>query len=310
MEDKKSIYTRRGFFGNFGVALIMFWGLTIIKLFGGIKGRTNSHSAKRENNSSLVSGNEVEGDEVSDIIKTIKKHRSIRRFKDKELPDDVKQTMLECAVRAPTTAMGHFYSIIEVKDASLRRGLYDLCGRQESMKRSSFFVFTADLRRSRVWADHLGVERKINEFTAFQFATIDATLAAQNFSLAAESLGLGTVFIGMIGHKAFEVCELLDLPSDVLPLYGMAVGYPDENPALRPRIPVRFMHHVDWYQDMTSDEIDEAIDAIGNWSSSERPLERNKSQKQNLAKSILTGNWWVDGERSLKKALRRQSWMK
>ena len=244
---------------------------------------------------------------MNEVIETIKKHRSIRRFNGKEIPEDIKQTMLECAVRAPTTAMGHFYSIIEIKDASFRKSLYDLCGRQECMSRGSFFIFASDLRRSRLWADHLGGERKINKFTAFQFSAVDATLAAQNFSLAAESLGLGTVFIGMVGHRAYEVCELLNLPADVLPLYGLAVGYPNENPDLRPRIPVKFMHHVDRYSDMKSNEIDEAIDVIGNFSSGEKPVKRNRSERQNFVRSLLTGGWWVKGKKSLRRALRRQS---
>lgn len=251
--------------------------------------------------------NNKTGEGMNDVIKTITRHRSIRHFKDKELSEKIKQMLLKCAVRAPTTAMGHFYSIIEIKDVDIKRGLYELCGRQQSVKQGTFFIFAVDLRRSRLWADHLSVKRRINEFTALVFGTTDATLAAQNFSLAAESLGLGTVFIGMIGHRAMEVCELLKLPSYVLPVYGLVVGYPDEQPVLRPRIPVKFMHHVDGYRDMKSTEIDEAMEAIGNWSSGGKPADRNKIQKQGLIKSILTGKWWMEGEKSLRRALRRQS---
>lgn len=247
---------------------------------------------------------------MNDVIKMIMGHRSIRRFKNKKLSEKIKQTLLKCAVRAPTTAMGHFYSIIEIKDSDIKHRLYELCGKQQSVKQGTFFIFTVDLHRSRLWADHLSVKRKINEFTALVFGTTDATLAAQNFSLAAESLGLGTVFIGMIGHQAMEVCELLKLPSDVLPVYGLVVGYPDEHPVLRPRIPVKFMHHVDGYRDMKSNEIDEAIEVIGNWSSGEKTTDRDTTQKSGLVKSILTGGWWIEGEKSLRKALHRQNMFK
>ena len=284
MEAKKTIYSRRRFINNLGVSSLGFCGFVKKKF-----------SKKTD-----------EG--MNDVIRTITQHRSIRHFQDKELSEKMKQTLLKCAVRAPTTAMGHFYSIIEIKDAEIKHRLYELCGRQQSVKQGTFFIFTVDLRRSRLWADHLSVKRRINEFTALVFGTTDATLAAQNFSLAAESLGLGTVFIGMIGHRAMEVCGLLQLPPDVLPIYGVVVGYPDENPVLRPRIPVKFMHHVDYYRDMQSKEIEESIDAIGNWSSGERVADRNKTQKRELVRSILTGGWWIEGEKSLKKALHRQSW--
>jgi len=124
----------------------------------------------------------------------------------------VKLTLLECAIRAPTTAMGHFYSIIEVVDRSLRSRLYRLCGGQETLLQGTMFVFSLNLCRSSLWAVHLGVERMIDGFTGLVFATMDAILAAQNLSLAKESLGLGTVFIGTVGHNALEVSELLDRP--------------------------------------------------------------------------------------------------
>jgi FMN reductase (NADPH) len=243
---------------------------------------------------------------MNQVIQTIVKHRSIRRFQAKELPPDVEKILLESAVRAPTTAMGHFYSIIEVEEPVLKESLYELCGRQRSMLEGTLFIFAVDLRRSRLWADYLGVGREINGFTALVFGTIDATLAAQNLALAAESLELGTVFIGAVGHKALEVCELLDLPSEVLPIVGLVVGYPAEDPACRPRIPLAFMHHSDRYEDMQPGEIEEAIAAIGNHSSGTRPVNRDEDGKRAFVRSILTGRWWVEGEESLREALCRQ----
>jgi len=243
---------------------------------------------------------------MNQVMQTIVHHRSIRRFQDRELPADVKHSLLECAIRAPTTAMGHFYSIIEVADPVLRKSLYEICGKQQSLLRGTIFIFNLDLRRFRMWANHLSVKREINGFTGLIFATIDASLAAQNLALAAESLGLGTVFIGTVGHKAFEVSELLDLPSEVLPIFGLAVGYPAEDPALRPRIPLAFIHHVNHYRDMKPAEIEEAIEVIGTWSAGEGPVERDPVEKRNFIKNILRGRWWIEGEESLRQALQRQ----
>jgi len=65
-------------------------------------------------------------------------------------------TLLECAIRAPTTAMGHFYSIIEVADGSLRGRLRQICGGQETLLQGTMFILNLDLRRSSLWAVHLG----------------------------------------------------------------------------------------------------------------------------------------------------------
>jgi FMN reductase (NADPH) len=241
---------------------------------------------------------------MNQVINTIQQHRSIRRFEDQALSKETKEALLECAIRAPTTAMGEFYSIIEIKDPKLRQQLYEVCGKQAAVQQGSFFVFAVDLHRSQQWAQHLGVDCTLEGYTALVFGTIDMTLAAQNMVLAAESLDLGTVYIGMVGHRASEVGELLGLPSDVIPVLGLVVGHPAEDPALRPRIPVRFIHHVDRYGEMSPPEIDGTIDVIGNYSSGEVPASRDWAGKQALAKTRLTGKWWVSGEESLRKALK------
>lgn len=241
---------------------------------------------------------------MNPVIHTILQHRSIRRFADKSLPEEHKKTLLECAIRAPTTAMGHFYSIIEIKDPKLRQQLYEVCGKQAAVRQGSFFVFAVDLHRSQQWAEHLGVDCTLEGYTALVFGTIDMTLAAQNMVLAAESLDLGTVYIGMVGHRASEVSELLGLPSDVIPVLGLVVGHPAEDPALRPRISVRFIHHVDRYGEMSPQEVDEAIDVVGNFSSGEVSANRDEEARRAWIKSLLTGKWWISGEESLRKALK------
>ena len=240
---------------------------------------------------------------MNSVIRTILQHRSIRRFEEKALSEETKKTLLECTIRAPTTAMGHFYSIIEIQDQNLRQRLFELCGKQSSVLQGSFFVFTVDLHRSWRWAEHLGVECSLEGYTALAFGTIDMSVAAQNMVLAAESLDLGTVYIGMVGHRASEVSELLDLPADVIPVLGLVVGHPAEEPALRPRIPLRFLHHADHYRDMSPEEVDEAIAAIGNWSGGRKPADRDAEGQKAFIKSLLTGKWWVSGEESLRKAL-------
>jgi FMN reductase (NADPH) len=77
---------------------------------------------------------------------------------------------------------------------------------------------------------------------------IDASLAAQNAALAAESLGLGICYIGGIRNKLPEVCELLKTPSRVLPLFAIVAGYPDQQTAKKPRAPFHHVYHENEYE--------------------------------------------------------------
>ena len=76
---------------------------------------------------------------------------------------------------------------------------------------------------------------------------MDTALVAQNTMIAAESLGLGGVFIGGIRNNPDRVCELLDIPDDVYPVFGMCLGYPADDPETKPRLPVNIVLKKDRY---------------------------------------------------------------
>jgi len=87
----------------------------------------------------------------------------------------------------------------------------------------------------------------------FIIATVDVSLAAQNAMIAAESLGLGGVFIGGIRNDPEKVCQLLKIPDHVYPVFGMCLGYPDEKQEQKPRLPVNMVLKEDDYQEENSD---------------------------------------------------------
>ena len=93
-----------------------------------------------------------------------------------------------------------------------------------------FFVFCADLYRHEIASEmeNKDVSTSIESTEKFMVALIDAALAAQNAAVAAESLGLGICYIGGIRNHLDEVCELLKTPKRVVPLFGLAVGYPEK----------------------------------------------------------------------------------
>ena len=76
----------------------------------------------------------------------------------------------------------------------------------------------------------------------------DATIAAQNMVVAAESLGMGTVFLGSLHNDAQQIIDLLGLPEYTFPAVGLAVGWPNQEPQLKPRLPKEVMHMENQYQ--------------------------------------------------------------
>ncbi|MEW6522361.1 MAG: nitroreductase family protein [Bacillota bacterium] len=199
-------------------------------------------------------------------------------------------------MRAPTAALEQFYSILRLQDPAKRDEFTRICGHHKVVENALLFVFLADFRRNDHLAQVLGGVRVIHGYTALALGLVDATLAAQNLSLAAESLGLGTCYIRMALHRALAVCQALDLPRQALPLFGLAVGHPDQQPQLRPRLDLGLLVHTDVYRDPATAELERAIEDLGNASMGELPVHRSPQEKRLFLKAVLGGAWWRQGE--------------
>ena len=166
-------------------------------------------------------------------------HRSVRKFIDKPIEESLFQTIVKAAQCAATSSHVQAYTIIRVKDKENRKQIADLAGPQVWVEQAPIFlVFCADLTRleSACHQHKLGAETGWAE--QFVVATVDTALVAQNLMVAAESLGLGGVFIGGIRNDPEKVCELLDIPENAYPVFGMCLGYPDQTPGIKPRLPI------------------------------------------------------------------------
>lgn len=165
-------------------------------------------------------------------------HRTIRKFAPRELPDSLLRDCVRCAQQAATSSNVQAYSLLRVVDAAQRARLAALSGGQPQVAGAgAFFVVCADQRRHRLIASAAGKPYVANLET-FLVALIDASLFAQNLALAFESEGLGICYIGGLRNELAEVDGLLGLPADVLPLYGLCVGVPADQPGQRPRLPL------------------------------------------------------------------------
>jgi FMN reductase (NADPH) len=190
-------------------------------------------------------------DRMNELIETILNHRSIRHFEDRPLDDEQIKTIVSCAQAAATSSFVQAYSIIGVTDKQKKKRLAELVGNQEYVEKNGhFFVFCADLYRHAIIGEkeQKDVLPSIESTEKFMVALIDAALAAQNAAIAAESLGLGICYIGGIRNNLEEVKKVLKTPERVVPLFGMAVGYPSMITGQKPRLPFEHVYHENEYE--------------------------------------------------------------
>ncbi|MFX3624309.1 MAG: oxygen-insensitive NADPH nitroreductase [Ectobacillus sp.] len=189
---------------------------------------------------------------MNPVIETLLQHRSIRKYEDRALTAEQIRMIVECAQAASTSSYIQAYSIIGVTDRDKKKKLAELAGNQSYVETNGhFFVFCADLHRHEVIAEmeKADITETIESTEKFMVAVIDAALAAQNAAVAAESMGLGICYIGGLRNNLPEVCELLQIPERVIPLFGMAVGYPLQEGSKKPRLPFESMYHQEAYND-------------------------------------------------------------
>ncbi|MDF2962516.1 MAG: NADPH-dependent oxidoreductase [Paenibacillus sp.] len=187
---------------------------------------------------------------MNEVIKLLKKHTSVRKFSAQPVTDEQLQAIVSAAQSASTSSNVQAYSIIRVSDAGMKQQLSVLSGNYSYVAECPvFLVWCADLFR-------LHMAHGIHEHEEPAYigttenlivATVDAALAAQNAAVAAESMGLGIVYIGGIRNRIAEVSEMLKLPNYVYPVFGMCIGYPDQQPGQRPRLPLGAVLHENTY---------------------------------------------------------------
>jgi len=186
------------------------------------------------------------GKEGNEVLATLMAHRSIRKYLKREVADEKVKKIINASQAAASWVNGQHVSIIVVKDSENRKRLAELSGGQKYVEEAPvFLVFCADFHRIDIACK---LEDKSFESTQnidlIIVGASDVGIALGNAITAAESLGLGTVPIGGIRRKPLEVIELLELPKYVIPISGLCIGYPNEEPGLKPRLPQQaIMHH-------------------------------------------------------------------
>ena len=157
------------------------------------------------------------------------------------MPAGTLETLVAAAQSASTSSNLQTWSVVAVTDPEKKAALAKLANNQKHIEQCPLFlVWLADVSRNA----RLGVEENVTletipHFETYLVAAIDATLAAQNATVAAESLGLSMVYIGALRNDPIEVGRLLGLPPGAMGVFGMCVGYPlpTVTNEVKPRLP-------------------------------------------------------------------------
>jgi nitroreductase len=182
-------------------------------------------------------------------MQLLQSHRSIRKFTNKPVDDSMIHGIIRCGQAAATSSNIQATTVIRVRKADTRHEIARLAGNQGYVTTAGvFLVFCADLNRPRQACEMQGGEFATGMTEHFVLATVDVALFAQNCAVAAESLGLGICYIGGIRNDPGKVSELLDLSDQVYPVFGFCLGYPAQDPEVKPRLPLSVVLKEDRYQ--------------------------------------------------------------
>lgn len=193
------------------------------------------------------------GDPVqwNEVVETILNHRSVRGFLPTALPDGMLELLVASAQSASTSSNLQVWSVVAVEDPERKSRLADLAGKQQFIRDAPLLlVWLADLNRlDSIAADRQTQVEGTHYLEAFILGVVDAALAAQSAVIAAESMGLGTVYIGAMRNLPEQVAAELNLPPHVFAVFGMSVGYPDptKETGIKPRLPQDVVLHREQY---------------------------------------------------------------
>jgi nitroreductase len=179
-------------------------------------------------------------------------HRSVRSYLPKPLPDGTLETLVAAAQSASTSSNLQTWSVVAVTDPEAKRKLAAVAANQKHVVECPLFlVWLADISRNQRLGDAAGVTMEAMPYLeTFFVAGVDAALASQNAVVAAESLGLSTVYIGALRNDPQAVAAILGLPQGAVGVFGLCVGY--ANPAnvtdVKPRLPQAAALHRERYE--------------------------------------------------------------
>ena len=253
---------------------------------------------------------------MNETIKVIQNRRSIRSFKDEQIPDEIKNQIIHSAMRSPTAGNMMLYSIIEVADQSIKDTLVKSCDNQPFIAKAPLvLLFVADYQR---WVDYFkycdvesyvdtqNIVNRTPQEGDLLLACCDALIAAQTTVIAAESLRIGSCYIGDIMENYEFHKKLFNLPKYTFPVTMLCLGYPTEKALKRKytdRLQQQYVHFYNTYKRLYNSNLQEMYTT--------RELSHYPINITNFGQYIyskkFTADFTIEMTRSVKKAIKEWS---
>lgn len=201
---------------------------------------------------------------MNETIRSLHERKSVRVFEEREIPKEIKDHILEAAVQAPSAGCQQLYTILDITKKDLKDKLVTTCDNQPFIASAPLvLIFCADCKK---WYDafcDVGCEPRKPGVGDLMLAVLDATIAAQNAVVAAESLGVGSCYIGDVMENCEEQRKVLNLPEYIFPAAMVVFGWPTTQQKERKkpeRCAMKHIVHENGYRTMDGEELREMLD--------------------------------------------------
>ena len=189
-------------------------------------------------------------------MNSINQRKSIRKYADREVTDELLTRLLQEAERTPTMGNLQLYSVVVTRSQAMKEKLAPAHFNQPMVSGAPVVLtFCADFRRTSLWAENRKAAPGYDNFLSFINAATDTLLYCQTFCNLAEEEGLGTCFLGTTVYMPQMIIDTLHLPKLTFPVATITLGWPGENPAQSDRLPIEAILHKETFEDYTPEKI-------------------------------------------------------
>jgi len=243
------------------------------------------------------------GEFPNETVRLLFERSSCRSFLDKRIPENVLSLVLDAGTHAPTAGNLQPYSIIRIENEGTKQKLAEICEQSFIGKAPVLLLFCLDLHRNERWAKlETAPYTATSSFRHFWVSFQDTIICAQNICTAADSMGLGSVYIGTVIDKPAEIQAMFKLPKGVFPVVLVCMGYPMKRMKPRNKLGAKVVVHPEYYREMKDQEIIETYDQ-------KYSDEKHQSAKLGISeerlKTIMKVCRTVNGEKFAKKCADR-----
>ena len=190
-------------------------------------------------------------------MKSINTRKTIRKYSDKPVSDELLNRLLAEAMRTQTMGNLQLYSVVVTRSEEMKQKLAPAHFNQPMVTQAPVVLtICADFNRTTKWAECRKAHPGYDNILSFLNAATVALLYTQTFCNLADEEGLGYCFLGTTVYNPQQIIDTLKLPRLVMPVATITLGWPDENPPLSDRLPLESIVHTETYTDYTPELID------------------------------------------------------